>query len=82
MPPATPKGNKFMRIIKLEYTAPTQANQIGNVTFEVEVPIIYKEGVTAAIKESDEIQIDLSPETQKLLQQTAEEIIKDITRIK
>lgn len=69
-----------MRINKLELISPTQANPIGSITFEIEMPILYKEGETKPIKESEESQIDISPETQELLQQVAEKLIKDITK--
>jgi len=80
MPPFNPKGIIFMRINKLELISPTQANPIGSLTFEVEMPILYKEGETKPIKESEESQIDISPETQELLQKVAEKLIKDITK--
>lgn len=69
-----------MNINKLDYIAPTAANPIGSITFEVSVPVLYKEGQTQPVNDSEEAEVNLSPETQKLLQDSADSIINDINK--
>lgn len=68
-----------MNISDIEYIVPTQANQIGSIKFKIEVPIAYKEG-DGQVPESDDAQIELSPDTQEIIQHLAESIIKDINK--
>ena len=78
MQPPTPKGITFMRINKIEYLAPNQANKIGSVTFEVEVPVVFEEG-QKVVNDAEDVQVELTPEIVNLLEQAAALIIKKLT---
>jgi len=69
-----------MNINSLEYVAPTQANKIGSIKFEVEIPILYEEGKTKAVSDKEDADIELSVETQNLLERAGESIINDIAK--
>lgn len=73
-----PSANNFMKINDIKYSAPTKANQLGGLEFSVEIPILYKEGETKEVVDNENADIELSPNTQNLLVQLSESIIKDI----
>jgi len=69
-----------MNINSLEYVAPTQANKIGSIKFEVEIPILYEEGKTKQVSDAENVEVNLSVETQNFLERAGESIINDITK--
>ena len=69
-----------MNINKLDYIAPSQANPVGSITFEVSIPVVYKEGQTQPVNDNEEANVELSEATTKLLQDAADSMINDITK--
>ncbi len=68
-----------MRITDIQYTAPTQANPIGGLVFKAEIPVFFKEGETKPVVEGDDVAVQLSEDTMKVLEQLSAAIIKDIS---
>lgn len=69
-----------MNIENIEYIAPTKANQLGSIKFEVLVPVLYEEGVTKEVQEQEEVSVNISSETQELVQKLAKSVVADITQ--
>lgn len=67
-----------MNIKQLEFIAPSQANPLGSVNLEIEIPVVYREGMKE-VQESENVNVELSTETVELLQKVAESIVKDLT---
>jgi len=67
-----------MKILDLKYMAPTKANPLGSLEFSVEIPILYEEGKTKDVVDNENADIELSANTQNLLKEISESIIKDI----
>lgn len=68
-----------MNIKNLEYIAPTQANPLGSLQLNVEIPVIFKDGMKP-ITEKEDAEVELSAETVELLQKVAASIIADLTK--
>ena len=65
-------------ISNIEYTVPTQDNQIGELTFEVSVPILFKEGMLP-IQEDELNDVTLPVDTVYVAENLAKIIITALT---